>query len=644
MGTSGARRRGAAIVEHAVGRRGRRARAWAVAVLVVQAVLWAALAPPGTARAAFGDITEFPLSSFGSFPAGIAAGPDGNLWFTESGAQLETEVFGNKIGRITPAGVITEFPLPTPSSFPYVIAAGPDGNLWFTESGSRQASESGNRIGRITPAGVVTEFPLPTADSYPLGIAAGPDGNLWFTEQDGNRIGRITPAGVITEFPLPTPRRWPSRIAAGPDGNLWFTESGGNRIGRITPAGVITEFPLPTPDSGPAGIAAGPDGNLWFTEQNAEKIGRITPAGAVTEFPLPPITNPVGIAAGPDGNLWFTNDIVNKIGRITPAGAVTEFPLPSGGGALGIAAGPDGNLWFTEFYGDRIGRFELRAPAPVPTIFASVVPAANAAGWHNAASVAVTLTAAAGAGGAAVQSITYSATGAQPIASTTVAGASAVVPFTAEGVTTLSYSATDRAGNRSATKSLAIRIDRTAPLLSAKDVLGTDGAYLGSEVVAQDRGSGLVRIEALKLVNARPAAPMTLPRVFSPPTTDTVTLRIVPVDPAKPVGFTLRAVDAAGNARTVDPVVVLVARERGKPVATTVELAPGERWVDVMNGDPGLTHLRLTVNGRRYEVNGLNDGEVRTLDVGAALRASGNTATLEARGKPGGRATVVLHD
>jgi hypothetical protein len=91
-------------------------------------------------------------------------------------------------------------------------------------------------------------------------------------------------------------------------------------------------------------------------------------------------------------------------------------------------------------------------------------------------------------------------------------------------------------------------------------------------------------------------------------------------------------------------VVVLVARERGKPIVTTVELAPGERWAEVRNGTPGLSHLRLTVNGHRYEVTGLNDGDMRTLDVGAALRPGGNTATPEARSKPGGRATVVLRD
>ena len=121
---------------------------------------------------------------------------------------------------------ITEFPIPTADSVPLGIAAGPDGNVWFTEFG-------GNRIGRITPSGTITEFPLLTAYSYPYGIAAGADGNLWFTEQNGNRIGRITPSGTITEFPIPTANSVPYGIAAGADGNVWFTEYNGNKIGRI---------------------------------------------------------------------------------------------------------------------------------------------------------------------------------------------------------------------------------------------------------------------------------------------------------------------------------------------------------------------------------------------------------------------------
>jgi streptogramin lyase len=49
---------------------------------------------------------------------------------------------GSRIGRITTDGAITEFVIPTDNSQPRGIAAGPDGNIWFTQ-------QRGNRIGRI---------------------------------------------------------------------------------------------------------------------------------------------------------------------------------------------------------------------------------------------------------------------------------------------------------------------------------------------------------------------------------------------------------------------------------------------------------------------------------------------------------------
>ena len=47
-------------------------------------------------------------------------------------------VNGNKIGRITTSGTVTEYPVPTPNSGLGGIAAGPDGALWFTEPNARQ--------------------------------------------------------------------------------------------------------------------------------------------------------------------------------------------------------------------------------------------------------------------------------------------------------------------------------------------------------------------------------------------------------------------------------------------------------------------------------------------------------------------------
>ena len=221
-------------------------------------------------------------------------------------------------GGSPPAGTITEYPLPTAGQWPQDIAAGPDGNLWFTELRR-------DRIGRITPAGTITEYPLPTADSYPGGIAAGPDGNLWFTEGEGNQIGRITPRGRITEYPLPTADSGPSGIAAGPDGNLWFTESSGNKIGRITPRGRITEYPLPThrrvtptaatpPGLRPARTATSGSPRRSRTGSG----GSPPPASSPNTTPRPAISHPAGIVAGPDGNVWFTEKLGNQIGRITP--------------------------------------------------------------------------------------------------------------------------------------------------------------------------------------------------------------------------------------------------------------------------------------------------------------------------------------
>jgi streptogramin lyase len=331
-------------------------------------------------------ITEFPLPTAGSPPVSIVAGPDGNLWFTETGGI-------DKIGRITTGGTITEFPLPTCCNAAAGIAVGPDGNLWFTEY-------DGNKIGRITTAGLITEFAAPHFAS-PAGIVAGPDGNLWFAENDGNSIGRITTGGVITEFPIPTGRSGPGWIVAGPDGNLWFTELDGKRIGRITTAGVITEFPIPAASGAPRSITAGPDGNLWFTE-DANKIGRITTAGIITEFPIStPSSQPAGITAGPDGAMWFTESAAYKVGRITTDGIITDFPIPtaaSGPGPEGITTGPDGNVWFTEAGAGKIGRITIdRAPALQTRILPVVVSTPGAFGTffktslqlHNSASSAI---------------------------------------------------------------------------------------------------------------------------------------------------------------------------------------------------------------------------------------------------------------
>lgn len=330
---------------------------------------WETVQAPSFSIVQAATFSEFPIPTPGN-PAGLTAGPDGALWFTEQE--------GNKVGRLTLAGTITEFPIPTAGSVPLAIAAGPDGALWFAE-------QAGNAIGRITTAGAITEFPVPAANVFPAGIAAGPDGAMWFTEQFGNQISRITTSGAITEFPIPTPASRPLGIASGPDGAMWFSEFDGNKIGRITTGGTITEFTIPTAGRGPTAIAAGPDGALWFTESapldgaavpHGSTIGRVTTAGAFTEFPTPTASSgPFSITAGPDGALWFTEYPANQIGRITVTGSITEFPiLTAASGPGSITAGPDGALWFNENGANQIARISPNVAPVVGAISTAVDP------------------------------------------------------------------------------------------------------------------------------------------------------------------------------------------------------------------------------------------------------------------------------
>jgi streptogramin lyase len=292
-----------------------------------------------------------------SWPYGMVVGPDKNLWFVELG--------GQKVSRITTAGVITEFPVPNAQAL-FGIAGGPDGNLWFTDT-------MAGKIGHISTSGTnIVQYSL-AAGAYAQGITAGPDGNLWFVEQKQSgdyEIGKITTAGKITSYStkenLGTFQVYSAlgynfgQITAGPDGNLWFINPQNeleSQVGKITTKGVITFYTL---GDLPLGITSGPDGNLWLTELT--HVAKVTTAGVETEYALKN-GGYTGIVTGPDGNIWFS-ETTPGFGMVVPStGVVTEYAslFPSFEFAPSIVSGPDGNLWFTGSFGDNIGRMTTAA-------------------------------------------------------------------------------------------------------------------------------------------------------------------------------------------------------------------------------------------------------------------------------------------
>lgn len=138
-----------------------------------------------------GAVTEFDLPRPNAGPGDITAGADGNMWFVELGGVMDgIEVDGNRVGRITMDGEVTEFPIPSRGGTPINIAAGPDGNVWYTK---------GAALGRVTPEGQITEFPIADGEARAVGISAGSDrqppdrlvNRLYFTDPVNNRIGYL---------------------------------------------------------------------------------------------------------------------------------------------------------------------------------------------------------------------------------------------------------------------------------------------------------------------------------------------------------------------------------------------------------------------------------------------------------------------
>jgi streptogramin lyase len=322
-------------------------------------------------------ITKF-TKGITSRPAGITVGPDGKIWFTETGNNLH--LVGVLDPNIDP-NVVAAQEFGTQGKGPNGITPAPQNaqSLWFTERES-------NTIGQVFTAGPTSELTFVDALSDPYRIALGQNQDTaWFTEFAGNRVRQLNANGsaVLQTVAIDS---GPRGLALGPDNSIWVAASGSNKIVKVDGAGQ-TEFNVPTPNSAPSGIAAGPNENfdiglpvnhesLWFTETSGNKIGRIKLDGTVTvEVPVPTAnTEPTNITLGPDSNLWFTQPAAGKVAVLAPGSgnlndannppAIHEFNV--GGNPQDITTGPGNeDIWFSDATG-AIGKIDIGKTAADP--------------------------------------------------------------------------------------------------------------------------------------------------------------------------------------------------------------------------------------------------------------------------------------
>jgi hypothetical protein len=154
-------------------------------------------------------------------------------------------------------------------------------------------------------------------------------------------------------------------------------------------------------------------------------------------------------------------------------------------------------------------------------------------------------------------------------------------------------------------------------------------------------GTGLALITVLQKSNCVVDVPN-----FTPGTTDPVVVVATKINQSRSAHLTLRVTDIAGNVTVGDPIVRTVEIPAGASSAGQRfrRIPQSESFVTVQNGAPGLTKVRLTINGGQSRVVALAPGETRLLNVSSDFVRGNNTIVLRGYGQSGASALVVISD
>jgi trimeric autotransporter adhesin len=340
-------------------------------------------------------------------PFGVAVGADGTVYVADYRA--------NKIRKITAAGVVTTLAgtlfgasidgVGVNASFdrPAGVAVGPDGALYVTDSGAhkiRKITMSGGVATVSTLAGSGTPGSTDgtgTAARFntPTGVAVGADGAVYVADNSSNKIRKITMSGgVATVSTLAGSGQYgstdgpgasasfssPEGVAVGADGAVYVMDSRSNKIRKITiSGGVATVSTLAgsgqadsTDGTGtaarfnvPVGVAVGADGALYVADYGSNKIRKITfgdPTTTVLTASAATVTSgatvtltatvthqpPTGSAVTPTGTVTFQSGTTTLgTGTLNGSGVATL--------AVDSATLAEGSSNLTAGYGGRSG-------------------------------------------------------------------------------------------------------------------------------------------------------------------------------------------------------------------------------------------------------------------------------------------------
>jgi alpha-tubulin suppressor-like RCC1 family protein len=218
------------------------------------------------------------------------------------------------------------------------------------------------------------------------------------------------------------------------------------------------------------------------------------------------------------------------------------------------------------------------------------------------------------------------------------------------GTDSFTYRARDTSGANSSptTVTLTVQNDTTAPTLVVGSTVSLTGPpRVHVPVTISDGQSGVISVQlTANSSNVLLRDPATGREVsiggtltFNPALASVV-VHAAKVDVSRSARVELRAVDASGNARVGDPVVANLEVKKRQLDRTYKNLPRHEHYLKLENGTPGLTQVKLWVNGKRVHTGSLVDGAVLQLDLASWMKHPKNIVRVQAEGPAG--ATVVL--
>lgn len=308
-------------------------------------------------------------------PTAITTGPDGNVWYAFHSHNTTT----SGIVKMTSDGTMTTYVHGTSPSTNLPLdeiaglAAGPDGNVWY-------AGEDGD-VGYITPGGNATNFVLSgvggiCASAGAWRIARSADGGFWVTIGCGDgstQLAHVSTGGSITPYTI-SGLDYVNGLVVGKDGNVYLAgemhSNGDPAVAQAKVSGAtissssLLDVNVVAADTNLQGILQTPDGDLWVTYNSCapSPITRIHVSatfGASTMTAYDSLAACAYLAYGvtlPNGTMWVADGNYPIVSRVTPGAyptppALWDLAAPSTvqGEEWDVTIGADGDLYVSDF-------------------------------------------------------------------------------------------------------------------------------------------------------------------------------------------------------------------------------------------------------------------------------------------------------